>query len=112
MTVVKEGYQRATTALQLAVGAAASADVVLERELPPGQLRGTVRSYKGQGVAATLRVQPLDREIQTDASGEFSIDLPPGNYEIVIEADGFTSMRRQVAIEQNGVTILNADLRK
>jgi len=112
VTVDTPGYQRASAAVQLSAGGVGKADIVLERELPPGQLRGSVRSYKGDGIEATLRISPLGKEARTGASGEFSIDLPPGDYEVEIEADGYSSMRRQVKIEQNGVTILNADLRK
>ncbi len=78
---------------------------------PAGQLRGLIRSFKGRGLKATVRVYPLNVEAQTDDDGSFVVDIPPGVYEVAIEAEGFKGQRREVRVEENGVTILNADLR-
>jgi hypothetical protein len=50
--------------------------------------------------------------ILTDAEGFFDLDLPAGGYEVVIDATGFVSQRRQVEIADDEVTVLNADLRQ
>ena len=78
--------------------------------LPAGQLRGLVRSFKGQALAAKVRIEPMGLESSTDKNGFFQIDVPPGDYEIVIEAPGFASQRRKTHVEQQGVVIVNADL--
>ena len=91
--------------------APATVDLVMKRTIKPGQLRGLVRSFTGKPLAATVRVEPGGAEAKTDADGTFQIDLPPGSYEVVIEAPGFSGQRRPVQLEENGVTILNADLR-
>jgi hypothetical protein len=79
---------------------------------PSGQLRGLIRSFKGQGLRATVRVEPLGVESQADEDGAFSIDVPPGTYQIQIVTKGFKPQTREVRIEENGVTVLNADLRR
>jgi hypothetical protein len=77
---------------------------------PSGQLRGLVRSFNGRGLAASIHVEPIGVEAKADADGNFTIDVPPGNYEVVIRADHFKAQRRKVHVDQNGVTVLNAEL--
>ncbi len=77
---------------------------------PSGQLRGLVRSFNGKGLAASIRVEPLGVEAKADAEGNFTLDVPPGNYEVVIRADRFKPQRRKIHVDQNGVTVLNAEL--
>jgi hypothetical protein len=79
---------------------------------PPSQIRGVVRSFSGQGLAARVRVAPLGLEATTDPSGAFQIDVPPGAYEVTVEADGYESQERRVRVDPQGVVILNADLVK
>jgi hypothetical protein len=93
-------------------GEIAAASAALERALPPGQLRGNVRSFDGKPLAAELTVSPLGTVVKSDAHGEFTLDLPPGTYEVSIVASGYKKQTRQVVIEQDGVTILNVDLRR
>lgn len=94
-----------------ATATAAVVEVVMKKAIKPGQLRGLVRSFNGKALAATIRVEPLGVEAKTDADGTFQIDVPPGSYEVVVAATGHAGQRRPVQVEENGVTILNADLR-
>jgi len=77
---------------------------------PTGQVRGLVRSFSGAGLRARIRIEPLGKEIQTDAAGNFQLDVPPGTYEVVVEASGHAAQRRHVQVPEDGVVILNADL--
>lgn len=86
--------------------------VTLGRSLPPGQLRGSIRSFDGKPVNAKLRIEPPGRWLESNAEGWFEIDVPPGDYEITIRADGFQQQQREVRVEQGGVTILNVDLQQ
>ncbi|MDB4994715.1 MAG: hypothetical protein JWM74_2147 [Myxococcaceae bacterium] len=106
------GYEDATTEADVVARAPATVDLVMKRVIRPGQLRGLVRSFNGKPLAATIRVEPLGSETKTDADGMFQIDLPPGAYEIVVAAPGHAGQRRPVQVDENGVTILNADLRQ
>jgi len=51
-------------------------------------------------------------EAETDRYGAFSLTLPVGEHIIVIEARRYRTQRRRVQVEEGGVTILNADLRR
>lgn len=83
-----------------------------EPALPPGQIRGLVRSFTGEPLQARVVVEPLGTEVQTDADGMFTVDVPPGQYEVRIQAPQHGEQVRRVTVEENGVTILNADLRR
>jgi hypothetical protein len=81
------------------------------KSLPaPSQVRGMVRSFGGQALAAKVRVDPLGLETTTDETGAFQLDVAPGSYEVTIQAEGYESQRRKVRIDPQGVVILNADL--
>ena len=90
-------------------------------QLPPGQIRGLVRDFGGQPLQASVVVQRVAAEgetpaepvtAQTDADGLFEVDVQPGSYEVTIEAPGYTTQQRTVTVEEQGVTVLNADLRR
>ena len=81
-------------------------------QTPAGQLRGLIRSFKGQGLQSAVRVEPLGVEARTDEEGAFAVDVPPGTYQVKIVTKGYKTQTREVRIEKNGVTVLNADLRR
>jgi hypothetical protein len=87
----------------------ASGEVVLERALPEGALRGLVRAPRGS-VSATITVEPGGAVARTDADGVFELALAPGHYTLTIEARGHATQHREVDIEVGGVTVLNVDL--
>lgn len=114
ITARAAGYEEGTVEIEIGApgaGAAPSVAIALKRVIKAGQLRGLVRSFNGKPLAATIRVEPLNVETKTDSDGTFQIDVPPGSYEVVIAAPGHAGQRRPVQVEENGVTILNADLR-
>jgi hypothetical protein len=84
--------------------------------LPVGQLRCTVRSWGGAGLPATLRIvngpANAPRPVLHSRDGNFTVTLEPGSYELTIESPHFLPQRRAITIERNGVTLLNADLRR
>jgi hypothetical protein len=57
-------------------------------------------------------VEPLGITATADSNGVFEIELPAGDYDVALEADGYRSQRRRVRVDENGVTLLNADLRR
>ena len=91
---------------------AAPVDVQPERLPPEGQLRGLVRSYDGKPLAATITVDPSGQTFTASAEGEFELGLAPGEYQIRISIHGYGAQSRTVQIEDDGVTLLNVDLKK
>ena len=66
-----------------------------------GVLSGTVSDPSGAKIThANVHVQSdsLQRDIETDNSGRFSLSLPPGTYEVNISAAGFRKYRAEVTI--------------
>ncbi|MEY2937018.1 MAG: hypothetical protein RL033_7767 [Pseudomonadota bacterium] len=99
-----------TQPITLRAGAPLQLEVKLAPAPPTGQVRGLIRSFSGVGLRARVRIEPIGKEIQTDAAGTFQLDVPPGAYEVVVEAPGHAAQRRQVRVPEDGVVILNADL--
>ena len=90
-------------------------------ELPRGEIRGLVRDFNGRPLEASVVVQRVAAEgeasedpmrAQTDADGLFQVEVQPGDYRVTIEAPGHTAQERTVTVEERGVTVLNADLRR
>jgi hypothetical protein len=57
-----------------------------------------------------VRIEPLGTRLTADRDGAFQLDLPPGKYEVVIEARGHLTQRRSIEVRADGVVVLNADL--
>ena len=94
----------------MADGAAAELTLTLQRRLPSGQIRGLIRSFRGVALSAEIKIEPGDKTLHTQ-DGRFEADVAPGAYDVTITAPGYETQRRHVEVEQNGVTLLNADLR-
>jgi uncharacterized membrane protein len=102
------GQARAVTIVE---GEALELDIQLSTEESIGaQLRGLVRAYSGAGLKASIHVEPGGHAAVCNDSGEFEINLPPGTYEVIISAEGYSEQRRKLSVGEEGVTVLNADL--
>ena len=104
------GYEPATETVTPTGTSATPLTLTLRRKLPGGQIRGLIRSFKGVGLDAEVQIEPGDQTLRTK-NGRFEADVAPGAYHVTITAPGFETQRRRVEVEQNGVTVLNADLR-
>ena len=76
---------------------------------PSGALRGLVRDFSGAPLSARISVGEM--QTQTDEEGRFELELSPGSHEVTLEADGFQPQTRTVRVDDNGVTVLNVELR-
>jgi hypothetical protein len=114
-SIVVRGASGAERTVPIRVGgtSAARASVTIEAVTPgaEAQLRGTVRSFNGTGVRATIRVIETNRTITSNADGTFRIPVEPRSYTVEFSAEGFRPQRRRVTVTANGVVILNIDLR-
>jgi hypothetical protein len=106
------GFEPLERPVSIQAGAPFDLDVTLKALPPPSQIRGLVRNLGGKGLTAKVRVEPLGVETATDAAGAFKLDVPPGRYEVVIEAPGYAKQRRSVSVDAQGVVVLNAELVK
>lgn len=110
VTFSADGHRDAEHAVDLGAGQTLVVDQILERALPEGQIRGVVSSLRGAPLRATIAVQPIGAQVTTDRDGTFQVDVPPGSYTVVVQAPGFRTQERRLRVEENGVTVLNADL--
>ncbi len=85
--------------------------------LPAGVLRVMVRDgVRGESITARVRVttptanDPAVGDASTE-DGVLELELAPGSYEVEIGADGFLTQRRRISIDEEGVTVINIDLR-
>jgi hypothetical protein len=112
LSIKADGFQPVEREIELGAGLPLRLDVKAEPALPAGQVRGLVRAYNGKPLAASVRVEPAGVSTKTDSEGFFQLDVPPGEYEVVIEAPGYAPQRRKAKVEKQGVVIVNADLSK
>jgi hypothetical protein len=104
------GFNEVETRAMLVAGATAQLEIALARELPEGQISGTVRSFDGKPIAARIRVDPLGKTIEPNADGTFEIEVAPGEYTVVVSAPGYRSQQRPALVEHNGVTVIIVEL--
>lgn len=112
LRIDRAGYQPDLRTITVGAGAEAAVEVALVRAKLPSQIRGLIRSFGGQGLAATVRIEPLGQEITAAADGTFTVDVPPGDYTVVITMPGYKTQRRPAKVEDEGVFVLNAELSK
>jgi hypothetical protein len=110
VTVSADGFVTVEKDIPIDAAEKKTLTIELAATPPSGQLRGLIRSFNGRGLAASIRVEPLGVETKADADGNFTIDVPPGDYQVTVHAERFKPQTRKVHIDQNGVTVLNAEL--
>jgi hypothetical protein len=96
--------------------AAEAAPPVSATPAPPaegqGTIQGNIRSFDGSPLQSTVTVYPVNVKTTTNAEGAFELNLKPGRYTVRLRAYGYRSQNRTVIVHENGVTVLNAELRK
>ena len=90
---------------------------LLVAQSPEGAIVGTVSDASGARIAgakitATARDFALTRSTQSGSLGEFRLEsLPPGRYNVKIEAPNFAPLEAKVAVSVSGSPTLNARLK-
>lgn len=110
--IERPGHEPTRRTLTITAGGEVQLEVALVRVRPPSQIRGVVRGFDGKGLAATVRLEPAGLEVTADADGSFQVDVPPGRYTVVVTLAGFEGQRRPVEVEDEGVAVLNIELRR
>lgn len=94
---------------------AVDAPMTLALNVDVGVLRGLIRSFDSKPLTAKVSVRDkrgkLVQEHESDADGRFELELPPGQYKVSIEAEGYKPHTQTMRIKGNGVSVLNADMR-
>jgi outer membrane receptor protein involved in Fe transport len=73
------------------------------------QISGRVTDKRGDAVGAARVVAVADNqtkgETSADGAGQFTLALPPGDYELRVSADGFSDSRRRVSLNSPHATV-------
>jgi outer membrane cobalamin receptor len=73
------------------------------------QISGRVTDKRGDAVGAARVVAVADNqtrgETNADGAGQFTLALPPGDYELRVSADGFSDFRRRVSLNSPQATV-------
>lgn len=112
LTMTAKGLAEVGRSLELSQGQSQEVQLETRIDVPRAQLRGTVRSRGGKRLTATITIYPAKTKFATDAEGYFEADVEPGDYKVRIRAYGFRSQNRDVVVQDNGVTVLNVELKK
>ncbi|MCL4832527.1 MAG: carboxypeptidase-like regulatory domain-containing protein, partial [Caldilineaceae bacterium] len=66
-----------------------------------GSVRGQVISFKSKLPIASARVRAVDTAFETnsDSQGRYILPLPPGDYTLVMFANGYTFANRQISVQ-------------
>jgi hypothetical protein len=110
LSVRADGFSAEPQTIALTEGDAPELKLTLKRELPQGQIRGTVRRFNGKPVVAAIAIGSLGLSLKTQDDGTFEIDVPPGEYSVAVTARGFRSQTRKARVELHGVAILVVEL--
>jgi hypothetical protein len=112
LELTAEGFTPERQAIEVGEGNTqlAPLQVTLKRELPQGQIRGTVRRFNGTPVVATVSIPALKITLTTREDGTFEIDVPPGEYSVAVNARGLRPQTRKARVELHGVAILIVEL--
>ena len=100
----------------LSVGIALSL-LAVQAQDPRGALIGVVQDAMGGRMpAASIVVRAAgsahERQATTDAVGNFRLDgLPPGAYQVIVNAHGFAEARAQVAVVVSSVQGITVTMR-
>lgn len=105
------GYVPTEEVVQVPAEAEVTFDVKLSNKRPNAVLRGKVSAKTGVLISATVTVKQKKLSVNVSADGTFSIELPGGRYDIVVEAPGFRTQTRTIDVGYGDQTIYHFELR-
>lgn len=109
--ITSEGRDPVEGTLTIVADAPVETTSSLTRALPQGEIRGVIQASNGTPVAARVVIRPIGRELTADAEGSFAIEVPPGEYDVEVSASGHRTQTRHVTVAEQGVVVLNVQLR-
>lgn len=116
LKVTADGYLPHEESVRVAMDRPAHFTAALQAIPPLGALRVLVRDARtGRPIQASVRALSDGVEsASADTTGPdgVELELPPGRYTVELRAPGYRKQERPVKIEDGGVTLLNAALRR
>ena len=109
--VSADGLEPMEGTLTIAAGAPVETPTALARRLPQGEIRGVIQGSNGQPLSARIVIRPLGRELTADVEGSFAVEVAPGEYDVEVSAPGHRAQTRHVTVSEQGVVVLNVQLR-
>lgn len=109
--ITAEGLDPVEGTLTVAAEAPVEATSTMTRALPQAEIRGVIQASNGRPIAARIVIRPLGRELTADAEGSFAVEVPPGAYDVEVSAPGHRAQTRHVTVAEQGVVVLNVQLR-
>lgn len=98
LDVKGDTFEQARAEAVVRAGQETTSAIVVTPRAPLGEVKGQVVGKESRPVAATLRFSGASTlEARADATGSFSVRVPPGRYDVRIEAEGHLS--RQYSLE-------------
>lgn len=74
-----------------------------------GQLRGTIHDDSGRALP-NVTIDASGHTATSGDDGTFTLDLPPGRYQVTFTATGYAPRKTQVVVEANVVVFSNPQL--
>jgi hypothetical protein len=110
LRVRAEGFKEAVVPVGAGAGQADDLEIELEPDQTTASIRGTVSNFQGRLVAGRVVVQPGNHSAVLDADGSFELELPAGEYTVLIAAPGYDSQERVVRVAPGDVAVIVVQL--
>jgi outer membrane protein OmpA-like peptidoglycan-associated protein len=114
LEVTREGYAPARAQAVISAGGEAQIEVALNPLPPkPGTVRGRITDEVGAPIQASVKVtgaQSADLAVNPSTGG-YEGSLPPGEYVVRAEANGYLSRERAVSVATGTVVVIDLGLR-
>lgn len=111
VTARKKGYGNATAEITVEKNKTAELQIdLLPADSSIALVRGTIRSRKGDPIASTITLEAPNVEptvLTGDEQGRFSVNMQPGDYQVTVSAEGFTTKTKTVTVTAGQLLILN-----
>jgi hypothetical protein len=110
LRVRAEGFKGAVVPVGAGADQGADLEIELEPERTTALIRGTVSNFQGRAVAGHVLVQPGNVGAVLDASGNFEVEVPEGEYTVLITASGYGLQQRRVHVDRGDVAVIVVQL--
>ncbi len=108
VTAENDTYQPASTAATITVGNTTTQDFSLEQR--DGTVTGTVTDAETGDPISGATISAGDSQTSTTSNGGYTLSLAPGEYSLLVAADGYQDSSVSITVEPNATTTQNVAL--